>query len=99
GAAVPLRAPPGGRGKQGRAGLPVWALRVWETDAPAEAKEPLEWLLLTDEPIADAAAARRRVGYYEQRPRVEDYHKAQKTGLGVEQLQLQSQAGAAALAP
>lgn len=92
-AAVTLLAPHVRKGKHGRAGLPVWALRVWETDAPAEAKEPLEWLLLTDEPIADAAAARRRVGYYEQRPRVEDYHKAQKTGLGVEQLQLQSQAG------
>jgi len=92
-AAVTLLAPHVRKGKHGRDGLPVWALRVWETDAPAEVREPLEWLLLTDEPIPDATAARRRVGYYEQRPGVEDYHKAQKTGLGVEQLQLQSQAG------
>jgi hypothetical protein len=92
-AAVTLQAPHVRKGQHSRASLPVWALRVWEVDAPAEVKEPLEWLLLSDEPIPDAAAARQRVGYYEQRPRVEDYHKAQKTGLGVEQLQLQSQAG------
>ena len=81
------------RGRHGREPLVVWAIRVWEVDAPAGVKEPLEWLLLTDEAIADGAAARQRVGYYERRPRVEDYHKAQKTGLGIERLQLQSQAG------
>jgi len=91
--AVTLRAPHVRKGAHSRESLPVWALRVWEGDAPADVKEPLEWLLLTDEPIADGAAARQRVGYYEKRPRVEDYHKAQKTGLGVEQLQLQSEAG------
>jgi hypothetical protein len=53
----------------------------------------LEWFLLTDEAIADAGVARQRVGYYEKRPRIEDYHKAKKTGLGIERLQLQSQAG------
>lgn len=92
-AAVALRAPHVRRGEHGRGSLPVWALRVWEVAAPAEVAAPLEWLPLTDEPVAGAEAARRRVGYYERRPRVEDYHKAQKTGLGVEQLQLQSQAG------
>lgn len=92
-AAVTLRAPHVRKGQHSRESLPVWALRVWEVAAPAEVAEPLEWLLLTDEPIADAAAARRRVSYYERRPCVEEYHKAQKTGLGVEQLQLQSQAG------
>ena len=92
-AEVTLKAPHVRRGRHGREPLVVWALRVWEVDAPAGVKEPLEWLLLTDEAIADGAAARQRVGYYERRPRVEDYHKAQKTGLGVERLQLQSQAG------
>lgn len=92
-AEVALKAPHVRRGRHGREPLVVWALRVWEVDAPADVKEPLEWLLLTDEAIGDGAAARRRVGYYERRPRVEDYHKAQKTGLGIERLQLQSQAG------
>src|SRR6185437_2757729 len=69
------------------------ALRVWEVDAVAEVEEPLEWFLFTAKQIADAWEARRWVGYYEKRPRVEDYHKATKTGLGIEQLQMQSQAG------
>ena len=92
-AEVTLKPPHVRRGRHGREPRVIWALRVWEVDAPAGVKEPLEWLLLTDEAIAAAAAARQRVGYYERRPRVEDYHKAQKTGLGVERLQLQSQAG------
>jgi len=92
-AQVTVKAPHVRRGQHGREPLRVWALRVWEVDAPAHVKEPLEWLLLSDEAIADGAAARRRVGYYERRPRVEEYHKAQKTGLGIERLQLQSQAG------
>jgi hypothetical protein len=41
----------------------------------------------------DAGAARRRVGFSERRPQGEEDHKAQKTGLGVEPLQLPSQAG------
>jgi Transposase DNA-binding len=90
---VTLKAPHVRRGQHGRESLRVWALRVWEVDAPAHVKEPLEWLLLSDEAIGDGAAARRRVGFYERRPRVEDYHKAQKTGLGIERLQVQSQAG------
>jgi hypothetical protein len=91
--AVTLKAPHVRRGRHGRSPLAVWAVRVWEVEAPPGVPEPLEWLLLTDEAIPDGAQARQRVGYYELRPRVEDYHKAQKTGLGVEQLQLQSQAG------
>lgn len=92
-AEVTLKPPHVRRGRHGRDPLRVWALRVWEVDAPAHVKQPLEWLLLSDEAIVDGAAARRLVGYYERRPRVEDYHKAQKTGLGIEGLQLQSQAG------
>lgn len=90
---VTLKAPHVRRGNHGRGSLRVWAIRVWEVDAPAGTKEPLEWLLLTDGAIADEAAARQRVEWYERRPRVEELHKAMKTGLGVEQLQLQSQAG------
>jgi hypothetical protein len=90
---VTLKAPHVRRGKHSRTSLKVWAIRVWEVEAPAEVEEPLEWILLTDEPIADGGEARQRVGYYEKRPRVEELHKAQKTGMGIEKLQLQSQAG------
>ena len=90
---VTLKAPHVRHGRHSRKSLTVWAIRVWEVEAPAEVKEPLEWILLTDEPIADGGEARQRVGYYQKRPSVEDYHKAQKTGMGTEKLQLQSQAG------
>jgi hypothetical protein len=92
-AEVTIKAPHVRRGKHGRKSLKVWALRVWEVEAPPEVNEPLEWLLLTDEAIADAGEARQRVGYYERRPRVEEFHKGQKTGMGIENLQLQSRAG------
>jgi Transposase DNA-binding len=91
--AVTIKAPHVRKGRHGREPLAVWAIRVWEADAPPGVNEPLEWILLTDEPIGGGGEARQRVGYYERRPRVEDYPKAQKTGLGVEQSQLQSQAG------
>jgi hypothetical protein len=91
--AVRVRPPHVRRGDHGREPLTVWALRVWEADPPAGVKEPLEWVLLTDLPIDGETAARRRVGWYECRPVVEELHKAQKSGLGIEALQLQSQAG------
>jgi hypothetical protein len=92
-AEVTLKAPHVRKGKHSRKSLKVWAIRVWEVEVPPGVQEPLEWILLTDEPIADGGAARQRVGYYQRRPRVEEFHKAKKTGLGIEQLQLQSQAG------
>ena len=92
-ARVKLKSPHVRRGKHGRESLEVWAIRVGEVEVPADVKEPLEWLLLTDEAIADAGEARQRVGYYQKRPKVEEFHKGQKTGLSVEELQLQSQAG------
>jgi hypothetical protein len=92
-AQVTVRAPHVKRGEHTDESLLVWAARVYEVDAPAEVSEPLEWFLLTDEAIPDAGVARQRVGYYEKRPRIEDFHKAKKTGLGIERLQLQSQAG------
>jgi hypothetical protein len=90
---VKLKSPHVRKGKHGRKSLDVWAIRVWEIEVPADVTEPLEWLLLTDEAIGDAGEARERVGHYEKRPKVEEFHKGQKTGLSVEELQLQSQAG------
>ena len=86
--AVTLRAPhTGRRGQYARRPLPLWAIRVWEVEAPPEVSEPLEWLLLTDLPIRDAAELRQRVAWYERRPLIEEFHKAQKTGLAIEALQ------------
>ena len=40
-----------------------------------------------------AEQLRERVGWYERRPLVEEFHKAQKTGVDIEGLRFQSQAG------
>ncbi len=92
-AAVRVRAPHNRRGEHGRQPLELWAMRVWEVEAPPEVKEPVEWVLLTEREPGGAVGLRERVGWYECRPLVEEYHKAQKTGAGIEQLQFQSQAG------
>jgi hypothetical protein len=64
-----------------------WALRVWEVDAP-EGVEPLEWILLSSEPVNDLADALRISEYYSLRWLVEEYHQCLKTGCKVEQRQL-----------
>jgi hypothetical protein len=93
---VRLKAPKSYQGQQ-REPLEVCAIRVWEPEPPAGVKEPLEWLLLTNVPVEDNEEARQRVGWYEWRPVVEEFHKAQKTGMGVEDLQLQSRGGLEAM--
>lgn len=67
----------------------VWALEVREVDAPEGVKEPLHWVLLTSLPCRTLAEARRVVGRYTARWWVEEYHKALKSGAGVEDSQLE----------
>jgi hypothetical protein len=67
----------------------VWVLEVREKDAPEGVKEPLHWILLTSLPCETLTAARRVVGYYAARWWVEEYHKALKSGTGVEESQLE----------
>jgi hypothetical protein len=91
-AAVRLRAPHMRRGEHGRAPLALWAIRVWEP-CPPTGVEPLEWVLLTAVPVDTTQELRERVSWYECRPLIEDFHKAQKTGVAIEGLRFQSQAG------
>jgi hypothetical protein len=56
---------------------------------PSES-EPLEWILLTTEDITTFEYARKITRYYEMRWRIEDFHKAWKTGVGVEEQRMQS---------
>lgn len=60
----------------------------------AEESEPggLSWLLLTREPIATSAQVKAILRYYGLRWRIEEFHKAWKTGAGVERLRM-SQGG------
>jgi hypothetical protein len=67
--------------------LAVWAVRVWETNPPADA-EPLEWILLTSLETQTCAHAWERVDWYRCRWIVEDYHQCLKTGCRIEARQI-----------
>jgi hypothetical protein len=66
-----------------------WLVRVWEADTPA-GEEPIEWLLLTSEPVATWAAALEVARWYSLRWLVEEYHKCLKTGCAVEARQMET---------
>ncbi len=88
-----LRAPqrPGGATGKGEP-VPGGVVRVWEETGPEAAAPGLEWLLLCDQPVPDFAQALVCVRQYTSRWLIEDFHKALKTGLGAEKLQLQTAA-------
>ena len=64
-------------------------VRVWEAAAP-DVGDRLEWILLCDAAVAHFAQARECALQYSTRWVIEEYHKAIKTGLGAERLQLES---------
>lgn len=76
-------------GPSGRAPVTVNAILAEEIDAPARV-QPLQWVLLTTEPVETEQEARRVVRYYELRWRIEEYHKAWKSGVGVERQRFQT---------
>ena len=84
-APVRLRAPRSKNGEHGRQPLAMGIVRVWEA-GPPPGEEPLEWLLLTNHPVATAEDALRVKTWYEWRWTIEELHKAMKTGCGLESL-------------
>ena len=86
-ATVELLAPAGRAVRQ--SSLRVNVVLVEELDAPAQL-EPLHWVLLTTEAISSAQEACQVVRYYELRWRIEDYHKAWKSGVGVDRQRFQT---------
>ena len=83
---VQARGPEGREGP--RPGFTLNVIAVQEVDTPAGV-EPLHWLLLTSLACTRWAEAQRIVGRYTARWWVEEYHKALKTGTGVEASQLE----------
>ncbi len=69
--------------------LKVNVVRVWEVDCPAEV-HPVEWMLITTEPIATVEDVARVVDLYRTRWLIEEYFKALKTGCAYEARQLES---------
>jgi hypothetical protein len=74
------------RGDYEKKPLPLWVVYVCEINPPAGVKG-LEWVLLTNVPVNTVDEAWERVSWYELRWVVEEYHKAQKTGCGIEEMQ------------
>jgi hypothetical protein len=69
--------------------IACWAVRIWEIDAPA-GEEPIEWVILTDEPVTDLETALKVVFWYSCRWLIEEYHKCLKTGCRAEDRQLET---------
>jgi hypothetical protein len=86
GGAVLVHPPHAKSGEHGDEPLPLY-LVVARESYPPNGEEPIEWLLLTNEVVQRFADAWRVAAWYEGRWVVEEYHKGQKTGVGVEQLQ------------
>jgi Transposase DNA-binding/Transposase DDE domain len=69
--------------------LAVHIVHVAEVHAPP-GMDPVEWRLVTDEPIATAADVLRIVDWYRTRWLIEEFFKALKTGCAFEKRQLES---------
>jgi hypothetical protein len=67
----------------------VGAVEVKEVQAPPGVQEPLHWSLLTSLSCTTLAEVHRVVGGYTARWWIEEYHKALKSGAGVEASQLE----------
>lgn len=78
-----------GHGLGTQAAVSCTVVRVWEA-APPPGVKALEWILLCDTPVATFAQALTIAVQYAARWVVEEFHKALKTGLGIEKLQLET---------
>lgn len=63
--------------------IPLSVVDVREEDAP-DGVEPLHWTLLSSEAVSNPAEAAQILDYYRLRWRIEEFHKAWKTGCGAE---------------
>jgi hypothetical protein len=63
--------------------ITMHAVEVREVNAPPGVA-PLRWVLLTSHPVTTFEEALEVITYYEQRPLIEEFHKALKTGCRLE---------------
>lgn len=82
----PLTLQPPRTQPSGTPGVRVWGVLVRE-EAPPEGAAPLQWLLLTNVPVQSEEAAWGVVRAYAYRWRIEELHKALKTGCRLEERQ------------
>jgi Transposase DNA-binding len=79
-------------GNHGNDPLPLYVVQVTELKPP-KGEKAIDWTLLTNEPVMTFNDAWRVTGWYERRWIVEEFHKAQKTGCQVEDMQFTTAAG------
>jgi hypothetical protein len=73
-------------GHHGDDPLPLYVVKIMEVDPPAGEKA-IDWTLLTNEKVETFEDAWRVTGWYERRWIVEEFHKSQKTGCQIEDMQ------------
>ena len=80
--------PPKDRKRQGTI-VTVWAVLATE-EHPPEGVEPIVWALVTTVPVESLEDAQERIDWYTCRWIIEEYHRVLKTGLRIEDRQLQT---------
>lgn len=88
--AVEILPPHVKKGEYDKKPLAAWAVRVWE-ETPPESAAPLEWFLICLHPVTTAEDAWQQSDWYSCRWMLEEYHKAQKTGCQIEDLEFHTQ--------
>jgi len=73
-------------GDHGDDPLPLYVAQITEV-APPRGEKAIDWTLLTNEAVQTLTDAQRVSGWYERRWIAEEYHKAQKTGCQIEDMQ------------
>jgi len=89
-AAVEILPPHVTKGEYEKVPIRAWAVRVWEESPPAKATK-LEWFLVCLDAVTTTAEAWEKCDWYGCRWIEEEYHKAQKTGCQVEDLQFHTE--------
>jgi hypothetical protein len=89
-AAVEVLPPHVRKGEYENKPIRAWAVRIWE-EAPPPKGTKLEWFLVCLNPVSNAAEAWEKSDWYACRWMIEEYHKAQKTGCQVEDLQFRTE--------
>ncbi len=87
GGVILLLAPHAKCGNHGNDPLPLYVVHAAEVSQTPNGEKPIEWTLLTNEPVRTFADAWRVLSWYERRWIVEEYHKALKTGCRIQDLQ------------
>jgi hypothetical protein len=90
-AAVEILPPHVKKGEYENKPIRAGAVRVWEESPPAKGTK-LEWFLVCLDPVTNAREAWEKCDRYSCRWMEEEYHKAQKTGCQIEDLQFRTEA-------